>query len=231
MTKPPATFGKRLQWLRRRFDMSLEEFAAPLDIGASYLGKLERGDSTSPSVMLIDSICLNFYANRAWLLEGQGKPFLINEFNAIADSGEFIPSPVPDRIWLPFSDNYIDQLKKLAAVFRDYSEQMGARADELEKQSRDFEAMQQEIRQRQARKLELTETATPAIDDGMQGKWPALKKALQAKTETTGKSALAKFLKVDLTRVSQWLTDADSQREPGAEYTLQMQDWLRRQQT
>jgi transcriptional regulator with XRE-family HTH domain len=78
-------------------------------------------------------------------------------------------------------------------------------------------------------KSKLTFSSTTDKDEDMQGKWPALKKQLQEATKKTGKSALAKFLKVDLTRVSQWLTDAKSQREPGAEYALQMQDWLKRQ--
>jgi transcriptional regulator with XRE-family HTH domain len=57
--------------------------------------------------------------------------------------------------------------------------------------------------------------------------WPALKRKLQkATTETGTKSKLAKFLKVDLTRVSQWLTDAKSAREPGAEYALRMLYWV-----
>lgn len=81
------------------------------------------------------------------------------------------------------------------------------------------------------KKERLTKAATTVSGSDMQGKWPALKRQLQAATEKTSKSELAKFLKVDLTRVSQWLTDAKSQREPGAEYALQMQDWLRRQQT
>lgn len=81
------------------------------------------------------------------------------------------------------------------------------------------------------KKSDLTKTASPINHEAMQNQWPALKRQLQQATEKSGKSALAKFLKVDLTRISQWLTDAKSQREPGAEYALQMQEWLKRQQT
>jgi len=59
--------------------------------------------------------------------------------------------------------------------------------------------------------------------------WPMLKKRLQKATaETTGaKTALADFLGVELSRVSQWLSDSKkTMREPGAEYALLMQAWL-----
>lgn len=60
--------------------------------------------------------------------------------------------------------------------------------------------------------------------------WPALKKQLQhATAETAGaKTALAAFLEVELSRVSQWLSDSPkTAREPGAEYALLMQAWLK----
>ncbi len=48
-----------------------------------------------------------------------------------------------------------------------------------------------------------------------------LKKELQnATTDSGSRSKLANYLSVDLTQLSKWLTDADSAREPGAEYTL-----------
>ncbi len=58
--------------------------------------------------------------------------------------------------------------------------------------------------------------------------WPLLKKNLQRETAAPGgKSKLAKFLKVkSLASVSQWLTDSDNAREPGAETTLRMLYWL-----
>ncbi len=77
---------------------------------------------------------------------------------------------------------------------------------------------------------ELTQTATYDNIAGVNDLWPALKRQLQSATAKTGKkSELAKFLHVDLTRVSQWLTDKKSAREPGAEYALQMQAWVREQ--
>jgi transcriptional regulator with XRE-family HTH domain len=73
----------------------------------------------------------------------------------------------------------------------------------------------------------LTETATTSSISGVKDQWPALKRKLQEATAEPGlKSKLAEFLKVDLTRVSQWLTDAKSAREPGAEYALRMLYWV-----
>jgi hypothetical protein len=61
----------------------------------------------------------------------------------------------------------------------------------------------------------------------VKGQWPGLKRKLQEATAHPGsKSKLAKFLKVDLSRVSQWLSDAKGAREPGAEYALQMLYWV-----
>lgn len=62
--------------------------------------------------------------------------------------------------------------------------------------------------------------------------WPALKQRLQkASAKAGGKSALAKFLGVDLSRVSQWLSDSKkTTREPGAEYALQMLKWVEQQE-
>lgn len=78
----------------------------------------------------------------------------------------------------------------------------------------------------------LTYSATRPMTVDMAAQWPALKKRLQKATEESGKtSALAKFLKVKLSRVSQWLSDSEkTTREPGAEYALQMLQWVEQQE-
>jgi transcriptional regulator with XRE-family HTH domain len=78
---------------------------------------------------------------------------------------------------------------------------------------------------------DLTNTLTQFNIGGVKPLWPALKRRLQSATAETGKkSELAKFLRLDLTRVSQWLTDSESAREPGAEYALQMLHWVELQE-
>lgn len=62
--------------------------------------------------------------------------------------------------------------------------------------------------------------------------WHRLKARIQKATENPGgKSMLAKFLGVDLTQLSKWLTDSPkSAREPGADYTLKMLQWVEAQE-
>lgn len=68
---------------------------------------------------------------------------------------------------------------------------------------------------------------TPSV----KAQWPLLKKRLQKATEATGrKTRLAEFLGVKLSNVSQWLTDHESAREPGAETALQMLNWVEQQE-
>ena len=75
--------------------------------------------------------------------------------------------------------------------------------------------------------LDLTDKATSDKTESVQGEWSKLKKRIQAATAKGGsKSKLASFLGVELAQLSKWLTDSNSQREPGAEYTLQMQAWV-----
>jgi len=65
----------------------------------------------------------------------------------------------------------------------------------------------------------------------VKAQWPLLKKRLQKAAKPPGlKSKLAEFLGVKLASVSQWLSDSDSQREPGAETTLQMLKWVELQE-
>jgi hypothetical protein len=77
----------------------------------------------------------------------------------------------------------------------------------------------------------LTDSATSGNLEAVNNQWPLLKRRLQKATAAPGsKSKLAKFLKVELSRVSQWLSDASSAREPGAEYALEMLHWVQQQE-
>jgi transcriptional regulator with XRE-family HTH domain len=76
--------------------------------------------------------------------------------------------------------------------------------------------------------FDLTDKATHAKSEGVQNQWDRLKQRIQKVTKSPGgKSTLAKFLGVDLTQLSKWLTDSKkSAREPGADYTLKMLQWV-----
>jgi hypothetical protein len=77
----------------------------------------------------------------------------------------------------------------------------------------------------------LTDAATSDRSDGVKSEWLKLKNRIQEATADAGsKSKLADFLRVDLTQLSKWLTDSDSAREPGADYTLQLLKWVEQQE-
>lgn len=74
----------------------------------------------------------------------------------------------------------------------------------------------------------LTDKASGDKVGSVKGEWLKLKKQIQQATSDSGsKSKLAKSVRVDLTQLSKWLTDSDSAREPGAEYTLRMLHWVK----
>lgn len=80
-------------------------------------------------------------------------------------------------------------------------------------------------------KTALDEVHASVNTDDVKAQWPLLKKRLQKATEPVGlKSRLAEFLGVKLASVSQWLSDSESQREPGAETTLRMLRWVELQE-
>jgi DNA-binding XRE family transcriptional regulator len=80
-------------------------------------------------------------------------------------------------------------------------------------------------------KIDLTNKTTYGKKDGVKNQWQKLKRKIQKAVSKPGsKSTLAKFLGVDLTQLSKWLTDSKAAREPGAEYTLQMLHWVEHQE-
>ena len=97
----------------------------------------------------------------------------------------------------------------------------------------DWDEEQPNDKNRELRKRMLTETATRDKTIGVQNQWYRLKQRIQKVTESPGgKSALAKFLGVDLTQLSKWLTDSKkSAREPGADYTLKMLQWVQERES
>lgn len=77
-------------------------------------------------------------------------------------------------------------------------------------------------------KKNLTKTTTFYKIRAVINQWSSLKRRIQnATTKSGARSKLANYLDVDLTQLSKWLTDADSAREPGAEYTLRMLYWVK----
>jgi transcriptional regulator with XRE-family HTH domain len=71
---------------------------------------------------------------------------------------------------------------------------------------------------------------TTAVTSGGVNQWNRLKARIQKATENPGgKSMLAKFLRVDLTQISRWLSKTGP--EPGADYALKMLQWVQEQES
>lgn len=135
---------------------------------------------------------------------------------------------VPDGYTADFSDKLFNLGNTyLKALPTEPIDLVNARLDALM-----WERMRRELRQRVPAgsvvpKSCLTDKTTSDKTDGVKSEWFKLKKKIQAVTANAGsKSKLADFLCVDLTQLSKWLTDSDSAREPGADYTLRMQAWV-----
>jgi transcriptional regulator with XRE-family HTH domain len=68
------TLAERLRWLRENVGQSMEAFGAEIGFDKSYLSRLERGESGSPSSRFIDAVCSKYPISREWLMEGKGDP-------------------------------------------------------------------------------------------------------------------------------------------------------------
>jgi transcriptional regulator with XRE-family HTH domain len=149
--------------------------------------------------------------------------------------------------WESLSERHIIQgdtsleytVEDVNGLFKDLPDELhyGAYAH-IAKACHDFRQMNQmkisELREcdESRRNNMLTHPATYAKSEGVQNQWQSLKARIQKATASPGgKSALAKFLDVDLTQLSKWLTNKkNSAREPGADYTLQMLKWVEAQE-
>jgi transcriptional regulator with XRE-family HTH domain len=123
-----------------------------------------------------------------------------------------------------FADNYVSRFSKESGI------KVGVRTRALI-----WGEMREEINKRLSRKAaefqHLTETSTCRNVPTVKSEWTVLKRRLQDATAKPGtKTMLADFLGVDLTRVSQWLTDSKNAREPGGEYTLKLLRWVEQQE-
>lgn len=66
--------NERIKSVRKKYNLSQEEFGNKIRIGRSSVAKLESGEN-NPSEQTIELICKNFRVNREWLLNGFGEPY------------------------------------------------------------------------------------------------------------------------------------------------------------
>jgi len=72
MTQKKAPIGSRIKEIRKPvMKLTQEAFAARLGVDSSHISKIEQGKST-PSPMLIKSICREFGVYEKWLRTGEG---------------------------------------------------------------------------------------------------------------------------------------------------------------
>jgi len=249
------SIGARLRAFREALQIPRSRFAVAAGFGSERIASYESGRAALP-YEVFKAINRRYHISPLWLGLGRGsakwhgvfddsnvaqriKPrALFSEvfekylaLDLIAAEGSAVRAIQTLRSELAKAKTLVAEGSIPVAELRKLADEVSPVIDELGKLIQRERKLRKPFEKQFSPKDDLTNSATSDSTTSMQGKWPALKKQLQSATEKTGKSALAKFLKVDLTRVSQWLTDAKSQREPGAEYALQMQEWLRRQQT
>jgi len=134
---------------------------------------------------------------------------------------------VPDE----FVEEFAESLSRFAENFltkapKDRDTKIKARASALA-----WEQMRYDLKKHSAQSSlmiqGLTSVHASVKSESVKAQWPLLKQRLQKATSATGeKSKLAEFLGVKLASVSQWLTDKDTAREPGAETALRMLYWV-----
>lgn len=66
--------NERIKELRKRLNLTQEEFGAKIGIKKSAISQLESGKST-PSSQTVSMICDKFGVNRDWLVTGNGTMF------------------------------------------------------------------------------------------------------------------------------------------------------------
>jgi transcriptional regulator with XRE-family HTH domain len=241
------TFGGRLRWLREFKKLTLRGFGDRIGADPGYLSKLECGKAKVPSKRFAARITAEFRLEFEWLWAGQGSPFVSGKAdertrNALPHWSEdrlqrvvAILDELPEALQAEEVVSFLLRDLTLEQIQDEWSLMMNSIYPTAPVTARLFWnsiypalqeiAMNEDFRQG----LVLTKTASASKSSDVKPKdlWPSLKKKLQVKTEATGRTALADFLGVELSRVSQWLSDSEkTAREPGAEYALLMEYWL-----
>jgi transcriptional regulator with XRE-family HTH domain len=234
------TFGQRLRWLRRFKELTLQKFASRIGCNAGYLSHLENGKAKNPSERFIVSIVVNFRVSGQWLRAGEGDPF----WEAAKDSQTRKSLPdwsekrlqrimavldeLPDALAIEAVLRCLLRGKTLAEVQSLFGEIRGVpnlpvtarlfwdhvyvlcQVDKLPGGSpeKEFDSVTV-VSNTEGVKFKISETQK-------------LRDDLKRATAKPGmKAALARFMKVDPPRVSEWLAG----QEPGGEYALKLRTW------
>ena len=77
----PLTLGERIKKVRKREDLTQQEFADRLGMKRNSIAQVESGRNTSDQTII--SICREFGVNEEWLLTGEGEMFAPKSTNAL----------------------------------------------------------------------------------------------------------------------------------------------------
>ncbi len=67
-------YGKKLQEIRKKLNLSQEEFATQTNITYRAYTSYERGDR-KPSFEFLEKLVIKFHVNLNWLIANTGEPF------------------------------------------------------------------------------------------------------------------------------------------------------------
>jgi len=234
------TFGQRLRWLRRFKELTLQEFASRVGCNAGYLSYLENGKAKNPSDRFIVSIVVDFRASGQWLRTGEGDPF----WDATKDSNTRIALPnwsekrlqrimavlheLPDALATDAVLGHIlrdETLDSLRSIWTEIGNLQNIPVMARWFWNDAFTRCQADKLPGSLPKKEFDNVTVESNMGGVKSKISETQKLrddLKHATAKPGmKAKLARFMKVDPPRVSEWL----SGQEPGGEYALKLRAW------
>jgi transcriptional regulator with XRE-family HTH domain len=125
------TFGQRVKQIRLGLGFSQKDFAASLDISASFLSEVESGKSKAGYDFLFN-ISKVYHVDLNYLLRGGGRPFTAGSGSGTIDQAEL--GEYGGKIFRMLNDMKRSELLKLA-VLEFYIKFMMENEDYLKKES------------------------------------------------------------------------------------------------
>ena len=247
--------GVRLRAFREMLQIPRSRFAVTIGLGGERIASYEAGRAPL-RYEVFRAVTQHYHISPRWLATEVGSPKLPTPFNDAAILGLVKPRALFSEVYDMHlaaglekerveAESHLNVVVKtmdpLLEFLRDDSFPMSTRRKWAKrflnklvplkkKMSRDLK-LRKRVREKVVKLSELTNSLTSCNVLGMQSEWTVFKRRLQDATAKPGvKTKLAEFLGLDLTRVSQWLTDSKNAREPGAEYALKMLRWVEQQE-
>ncbi len=123
--------NKRLRELRRKLNMTQQEFADKIGVSRSNVGKYETGFS-EPSAAALTLICREFNVNEEWLRNGTGNMFIKKERGD--EIAEIVSKLLRDED-NTFKTKFITMLSELSVSDWEYLEKIARKLLDNDKQN------------------------------------------------------------------------------------------------